>query len=240
MTRSEELFERAKAVIPGGVSSPVRAFKAVGGTPLFVARAEGRPVPGRGRPVVRRLRRLVGPDDPGTRAPRRAGGDPRRGLSRDLVRRALRPRGGAGRARRAPRAVGREGALRLVGHRGHHERAARRARLHRPPQDPQVRRLLPRPRRLAARRRRLRRRDPRHPRLPGRARGHGGRHARRPLQRRAGRRAGRRGARERPGRDHRRARVREHGHGRAEGGLPRGAARDHAPQRHGARSSTRS
>jgi glutamate-1-semialdehyde 2,1-aminomutase len=41
MTRSEELFERAKAVIPGGVSSPVRAFKAVGGSPLFVARAEG-------------------------------------------------------------------------------------------------------------------------------------------------------------------------------------------------------
>jgi glutamate-1-semialdehyde 2,1-aminomutase len=41
MTRSEELFERARAVIPGGVSSPVRAFKAVGGTPLFVARAEG-------------------------------------------------------------------------------------------------------------------------------------------------------------------------------------------------------
>jgi glutamate-1-semialdehyde 2,1-aminomutase len=39
--RSDELFERAKAVIPGGVSSPVRAFKAVGGTPLFVARAEG-------------------------------------------------------------------------------------------------------------------------------------------------------------------------------------------------------
>jgi glutamate-1-semialdehyde 2,1-aminomutase len=39
--RSEELFSRAKAVIPGGVSSPVRAFKAVGGSPLFVARAEG-------------------------------------------------------------------------------------------------------------------------------------------------------------------------------------------------------
>jgi glutamate-1-semialdehyde 2,1-aminomutase len=41
MTRSEELFARARAVIPGGVSSPVRAFKAVGGSPLFVARAEG-------------------------------------------------------------------------------------------------------------------------------------------------------------------------------------------------------
>jgi glutamate-1-semialdehyde 2,1-aminomutase len=39
--RSEELFSRAKAVIPGGVSSPARAFKAVGGSPLFVARAEG-------------------------------------------------------------------------------------------------------------------------------------------------------------------------------------------------------
>ena len=35
------LFERARAVIPGGVNSPVRAFKAVGGTPRFIARAEG-------------------------------------------------------------------------------------------------------------------------------------------------------------------------------------------------------
>jgi len=36
-----ELFERAQRVIPGGVNSPVRAFKAVGGTPRFIARAEG-------------------------------------------------------------------------------------------------------------------------------------------------------------------------------------------------------
>ncbi|HMH83716.1 MAG TPA: glutamate-1-semialdehyde 2,1-aminomutase [Gemmatimonadales bacterium] len=41
MTRSEALFERAKAVLPGGVNSPVRAFRAVGGTPFFVARAAG-------------------------------------------------------------------------------------------------------------------------------------------------------------------------------------------------------
>jgi glutamate-1-semialdehyde 2,1-aminomutase len=41
VTRSEELFDRAKAVIPGGVDSPVRAFGAVGGTPLFVADAKG-------------------------------------------------------------------------------------------------------------------------------------------------------------------------------------------------------
>ena len=36
-----ELFERAKRSIPGGVNSPVRAFKAVGGTPRFVKRAQG-------------------------------------------------------------------------------------------------------------------------------------------------------------------------------------------------------
>jgi glutamate-1-semialdehyde 2,1-aminomutase len=39
--RNETLFERAKRVIPGGVNSPVRAFRAVGGTPRFVQRAEG-------------------------------------------------------------------------------------------------------------------------------------------------------------------------------------------------------
>jgi glutamate-1-semialdehyde 2,1-aminomutase len=39
--RSKRLYERAVAVIPGGVSSPVRAFRAVGGTPRFIARAEG-------------------------------------------------------------------------------------------------------------------------------------------------------------------------------------------------------
>jgi len=39
--RNEALFRRAKALIPGGVNSPVRAFKAVGGTPRFVQRAQG-------------------------------------------------------------------------------------------------------------------------------------------------------------------------------------------------------
>jgi glutamate-1-semialdehyde 2,1-aminomutase len=39
--RNVELFERASRVIPGGVNSPVRAFKAVGGTPRFVTRAQG-------------------------------------------------------------------------------------------------------------------------------------------------------------------------------------------------------
>ncbi|MEZ5705980.1 MAG: glutamate-1-semialdehyde 2,1-aminomutase [Burkholderiaceae bacterium] len=39
--RNLQLFDRAKALIPGGVNSPVRAFKAVGGTPRFVQRAQG-------------------------------------------------------------------------------------------------------------------------------------------------------------------------------------------------------
>lgn len=41
MTISQELFARAQESIPGGVNSPVRAFNGVGGTPLFITRAEG-------------------------------------------------------------------------------------------------------------------------------------------------------------------------------------------------------
>src|SRR6185312_11307898 len=50
---SRALFERARAVIPGGVNSPVRAFRAVGGEPVFIARAEGARVYGQdGRAYV--------------------------------------------------------------------------------------------------------------------------------------------------------------------------------------------
>jgi len=41
MSRSEELFARALKRIPGGVNSPVRAFRSVGGKPLFISRGEG-------------------------------------------------------------------------------------------------------------------------------------------------------------------------------------------------------
>lgn len=41
MTHNEELFERSRRVIPGGVNSPVRAFNSVGGTPAFMVDAEG-------------------------------------------------------------------------------------------------------------------------------------------------------------------------------------------------------
>ena len=38
---NQSLFEQAQTVIPGGVNSPVRAFKAVGGTPPFIKSARG-------------------------------------------------------------------------------------------------------------------------------------------------------------------------------------------------------
>ena len=38
---SNRLFEEAQRYIPGGVNSPVRAFRGVGGDPLFISRAEG-------------------------------------------------------------------------------------------------------------------------------------------------------------------------------------------------------
>ena len=41
MNKSQQLFDHAKNVIPGGVNSPVRAFNSVGGTPCFIKRAEG-------------------------------------------------------------------------------------------------------------------------------------------------------------------------------------------------------
>jgi glutamate-1-semialdehyde 2,1-aminomutase len=40
-SRSQELFEKAKEYFPGGVNSPVRAFRSVGGTPLFIAKGKG-------------------------------------------------------------------------------------------------------------------------------------------------------------------------------------------------------
>ena len=41
MTKNEQLFERAQRTIPGGVNSPVRAFRSVGGTPRFFERGAG-------------------------------------------------------------------------------------------------------------------------------------------------------------------------------------------------------
>ncbi|HRQ06516.1 MAG TPA: aspartate aminotransferase family protein, partial [Nitrosomonas halophila] len=40
-TSNQQLFERSQQYIPGGVNSPVRAFKSVGGTPIFFERGQG-------------------------------------------------------------------------------------------------------------------------------------------------------------------------------------------------------
>ncbi|MGN6402692.1 MAG: aminotransferase class III-fold pyridoxal phosphate-dependent enzyme, partial [Flavisolibacter sp.] len=41
ISKSQQLFNRAQQSIPGGVNSPVRAFKSVGGNPVFLQRAKG-------------------------------------------------------------------------------------------------------------------------------------------------------------------------------------------------------
>ena len=73
------LFAAAQRVLPGGVNSPVRAFRGVGGTPRFIARGEGACARGRRRQPVRRPGAVVGPADPGPRPSRGAGGRRRGG-----------------------------------------------------------------------------------------------------------------------------------------------------------------
>ena len=125
-------------------------------------------------------------------------------------------------------------------HRGHHERPAPGARLHRPRQDREVRGLLPRPRRLAAGQGRLRRPDPRRAQLPRRPRGPGRTDHHPALQRP---RAGPRDLRRHRPRDrlhHRRAGRRQHELHPAGARLPGGSARGLRPVRRRCSSSTRS
>ena len=62
------LFTDASRYIPGGVNSPVRAFRCVGGEPVFIERRQGAHVVDAGWAQLYRLRRLVGSDDPRPRA----------------------------------------------------------------------------------------------------------------------------------------------------------------------------
>ena len=71
MSQNDELFERAQRSIPGGVNSPVRAFRAVGGTPRFFVARRRAVLLGRRRQALHRLRRLLGTArSSGTRIPR--------------------------------------------------------------------------------------------------------------------------------------------------------------------------
>ena len=181
--RSKKLFRSAQQVLPGGVDSPVRAFSRVGGTPLFVSRASGADDRGRRRQPLHRLRDVVGPADPRPRAARAREGDRRRRQARHQLRRAEPARASARRAGANADAVDGARAVRQLGHRGRHERRARRPRLHRPRPHHQVRRVLSRPRRRVSRQGGIGRDDAGHPDEPGRARGRHRRHAARALQR---------------------------------------------------------
>ena len=158
--------------------------------------------------------------------PRRPGdarGSPRGGRPRHDVRRADRGRGRARRRDRRRRPLDRDGASRRLWHGGVDERAAPRSRGNPPRSRDQVRGLLPRPRRRAARERGLGRDDARH---PFDARGAGRRHRRHDrlrVQRRRRRGSRLRALRRRARGDPRRARGREHGLRPSGAGLPRGA-----------------
>ena len=103
----------------------------------------------RRRQRVRRPGLLVGRDAARARPPRGPGGGRRRGGARHVLRHPDRARGRARRGDRRTHAH-RPGPVRLLGHRGHHVRHPAGPRRHRSRRGGEVRRLLPRPRRLAA------------------------------------------------------------------------------------------
>ena len=181
---SAALFDRARQLMPGGVNSPVRAFRAVGGAPRFIARGAGARVWDADGHELHRLHRLVGSDDPRARASRRRRGNHAAGSGGHRVRRADRAR--SARWRNGMTALvpsiemvrmvnsGTEAtmaALRVA--RGVTGRAGR----------DQVRGLLSRARRQLPREGGFRSGDVRHARQPRRDRGNGARHRDGALQR---------------------------------------------------------
>jgi hypothetical protein len=169
MSKNQDLFLRAQKTIPGGVNSPVRAFRSVGGTPRFFTRGEGAYawdadgkryidyvgswgplVLGHAHPQVQEAVQVAvsrgltfgAPTEPRWRWP-------------SLLTQLLPGHG--------------HGASGLFRHRGDHERHPPGARLHRTRRHRQVRGLLPRPRRQPAGQGRLRRAHLRQPFLRRRA-----------------------------------------------------------------------
>ena len=218
---SAQLFADACAVIPGGVNSPVRAFTAVGGTPALHHLRRGLLADRRRRQPLRRPGVLVGADDPGSRPPRRRRGRAAGRGGRTVLRRPYARRDRAGRRDHRPGRRRRAAAAGQFGHRGHHERDPAGPRLHRPRQDHQVRRLLPRPQRCASRRRRLRRRDARPAILARCHRRRRRRHDRVAVQQHLCGRGRVRAVRRRDRLRDQRGQPRQHGHRRAAAGLQR-------------------
>ena len=223
-TRSE-LWRRATAVIPGGVNSPVRAMRAVGlEEPVFMRRGEGAYIEDvDGNRYVDWVMSwgplIFGHADPETVAAvveAAAHGTTFGAPTEAEVELAAEIADGVPSIEQV-RLVssGTEAAMSAV-------RLARAATGR--DRDPEVRGLLPRPRRRAARRRGLRRRHARHPVHAGRARRRRRRHDRLPVQRRRRGGGGLHPLRRGPGVRARRAGGREHGRRPARARLPRGTA----------------
>ena len=119
MTEQPRSVPARRQLMPGGVNSPVRAFKSVGGEPFFTERADGAVSVGRRRQALHRLRRLLGAD--GRSATPSGGARRGRSATRATACRSARPTGSrstmAETIMRA-RAVARDGAHGQLRHRG--------------------------------------------------------------------------------------------------------------------------
>jgi hypothetical protein len=145
---SNELFARARQLMPGGVNSPVRAFKSVGGEPFFAASAQGAwLVDVDGNRYVDYVGSW-GPMIAGHAHPHVLDAVARVNARRTELRRAQCAGGDDGGNDPAPGAVLRDGAHGQFRHRGDAVGDPPGARRDRTREDRQVRRLLPRPRRF--------------------------------------------------------------------------------------------
>ena len=107
MSGHPALYERARRVTPGGVHSPVRAFRSVGGTPVFFAKGGRRAADRRRRPRIHRFLRQLRAAHSRPRGPGRRAGGPPGDRRRVVVRRVRAVFAGACRVDHQPAAVGR-------------------------------------------------------------------------------------------------------------------------------------
>ncbi len=144
-TSSRELFAEAVKIIPGGVNSPVRAFGSVGGSPRFIARAEGARVwDVEGNSYIDYVGSW-GPLILGHAHAETRGRGLRGGAARPQLRRADGGRGDAREDDRRANPLDPDGPAGELRHRGDDDGAAGRAGLHPPREGHQVLRLLSRP-----------------------------------------------------------------------------------------------
>ncbi len=150
MTTSDSLFERSKKVSPGGVHSPVRAFKGVGGTPRFMTGGAGALIRDVDGLELVDFCMAFGAADPGPWQQGRARCSRGRDRSRLEPRHSRALLAGTGRVHHRAHSLGGKHPLRELRHRGRDVGVARGAWCHQARHRPEVRRLLPRPYRCHA------------------------------------------------------------------------------------------